>query len=59
MEGDVTLGRLIDALNQARTIVRRSQAAAQRGFVSATTTSYSFTTTTVTASNAAGKSDGF
>lgn len=59
MEGDVTLGRLIDALNQARTIVRRSQAAAQRGFVSATTTSYSFTTTTVSASNAAGKSDGF
>jgi len=47
MDGDTTLGLVIDALNQARTIVRRSQSAARQTFVSASTTSFSFTTTSV------------
>lgn len=50
MDGDVTLGRVIDVLNQGRTLVRRSQAATQRAFVSSTTTSFSFSTTNVSGS---------
>lgn len=46
MDGSVTLGRLVDVLTNARTLVRRSQAAKQ-GFISSTTTSFSFSTTTV------------
>lgn len=50
IEGDVTLGRLIDVLTDGRKMVRRSQAA-KHAFTSSTTTSFSFSTTTVSGSS--------
>ena len=59
MDGSVTLGRLVDVLTNARTLVRRSQAANQ-GFISSTTTSFSFSTTTVNyASNRSDTTGGY
>lgn len=58
MDGDVSLGHVIDVLDKGRMIVHRSQTAARQTFISSTTTTFSFSTTTVSG-NSSHTSDSF